>query len=371
MKKPVLIVCLALLASCETLHFYGQAIGGQLGILTKRRDIQSLIEDPATDSELRTRLQNILAIREFAETELSLPVADNFSTYVDTGRPFVVWNVFAAPEFSLDAQSWCYPVAGCVTYRGYFNQDNARRFADTLKDEGLDVYVGGVAAYSTLGWFSDSVLNTVIYRDNYRLAALIFHELAHQVVYIPGDTEFNESFATAVELEGLRRWLIAEGDSARADMLVAQASLDKQRRAEFVDLVQSIVPDLQSLYASHLDIEAMRTEKARLFDELRDRYEVLKKGWNGDDAYDGWFASDINNAKINTVGTYFNRVPAFDAILAETNHDLPAFYQRVKSLSEQPETQRRQTLDTLAGGQSGPVLESASITTPNTQEQTP
>jgi len=344
----ILVVCLSLmLTACESVSFYTQAIRGQIAIFSKREDIADLVADPATDPVLKQQLETILDIRTFAESELSLPVSKNFSTYADIGRPYVVWNVFAAPEFSLSSRQWCYPVAGCVSYRGYFAEEDARAYADDLADEGLDVYVGGVAAYSTLGWFSDPVLNTVIRRDRYRLAALIFHELAHQVVYIPGDTEFNESFATTVELEGLKRWLDATGEDD-AEERVAQASREKQYQQQFVGLVQAYLPRFAALYESGVDEAAMRREKQQLVSDLREEYQGLKADWDGFDAYDNWFATDINNAKLNTVATYFNRVPAFEQILAESGNDLTVFFQRIEALAALSKEERKSYLDGLA-----------------------
>ena len=352
MKKAVLLLLVVLLASCESLYFYGQAVRGQLAILGKRRDIQALVDDPATDPDLKTRLESILAIREFADQELSLPVEDSYSTYVDLERPFVVWNVFAAPEFSLEPRDWCYPVAGCVTYRGYFTESAAQNYAARLAGEGYDVTMGGVAAYSTLGWFSDPVLNTVINREDYRLAALLFHELAHQVVYVPGDTEFNESFATTVELEGLRRWLQAT-ENASAEALVERANRERAYRREFVDLVQRYVPRLESLYASAIPPDSMRREKGGLFDSMRRDYQAMKAGWDGYSAYDGWFAGEINNAKINTVGTYYNHVPGFEALLDKVGHDMGEFYRQAEELGDLPDNERRAALAALAGSVTG------------------
>jgi predicted aminopeptidase len=346
--RLLFVLCTLLLVSCEAARFYSQAVGGQLAIVSKREKIDTLIADPATDPNLKTRLEGIQGIRTFADTSLGLPVEKNFSTYVDLGRPFVVWNVFAAPEFSMTPKNWCYPVAGCVTYRGYFSEDAAREYADNLSAQGLDVYVGGVAAYSTLGWFSDSVLNTVINRDRFRLAALIFHELAHQVVYIPGDTEFNESFATTVEQEGLKRWLAANESAEQATRLVAETNRERDYQQQFVGLVKDYVPRFEALYAKPLATEDMRGEKSQLIDQMRLAYQALKNQWQGYDAYDGWFNTGINNAKLNTVATYYNLVPAFEKLLAECNYDLPAFYVRIEALSKLSKTQRDKVLSDAA-----------------------
>lgn len=347
-KKGLLLLLILGLTACESVAYYTQAFHGQFTILTQRRDIEDVVKDPETDNQLRSQLETVLSVRQFAESEMHLPVENNFSTYVDLEQPFVVWNVFAAPEFSLDAKQWCYPIAGCVTYRGYFTEGRAYDYAREIEAEGFDTYVGGVAAYSTLGWFADPVLNTIVNREEHRLASLIFHELAHQVIYVPGDTEFNESFATAVEMEGLRRWLEINGKAENASAIVAQANLEKSRRLEFVGLVQGVIPQLESLYQSDKTVEDKRREKAVLIQSLREQYQVLKAGWGDYDAYDNWFSSEINNAKLRTVSTYFNRVPAFDALLAEVDFDLPLFYERVEELSRLDTVEREAAIARLA-----------------------
>ena len=327
--------------------FYGQAINGQLSIISKRENIQMLVNDPEIDAQLKQSLESIISIRKFANNSLALPVEKNYSTYVDLQRPFVVWNVFAAPEFSVTPKDWCYPIAGCVSYRGYFSEDAARKYATSLADEGFDVYVGGIAAYSTLGWFADPVLNTIINREEHRLAALLFHELAHQLVYVPGDTQFNESFATTIELEGLKRWLAENNNSAMMPTLVEQAAREQQYRQEFVSLVQSSIPVLEELYSGALPLVEKRQEKAQVIQKLRDDYQDLKQQWRGYAAYDGWFAGEINNARLNTVATYFNHVPAFEALLAQSNYQLPEFYNRVQALAKLSSEERQEVLTRL------------------------
>lgn len=332
----------ALVAGCDTLGYYGQAIGGQVRILSQRQKIDRLLAAPDTDPALKVRLEEIQAIRAFAAAELQLPLDSQYSTYVDLQRPFVVWNVFAAPEFSLQPLSWCYPVAGCVSYRGYFSESAARKFAAGLQAQGHDVHVGGVAAYSTLGWFSDPVPSTIMNRESHQLASLLFHELAHQVAYAPGDTEFNESFATAVEQEGLQRWLQHSGiDATRQNELLRAAAQDQERQQQFVALVQAAAAGLAELYWSGAGAAAMRSSKAQRLDQLRIDYAALKVQWGGYSGYDAWFSGELNNARLGTVATYNNLVPDFAALLAANGGDLAGFYAQVRELERLDSAERR------------------------------
>lgn len=341
LAQALLLVALALLlVACETVRFYTQAVRGQLAIVFAREDIQRLLSAEDLAPGMEDTLREVLRIRDFARAELTLPVGDNYSSYVDVGREHVVWNVFAAPEFSTDPVNWCFPIAGCVSYRGYFSEEGAQRFAAALEEEGFDVYTGGVDAYSTLGWFDDSLLSTVLGRDSHQLAGLVFHELAHQVVYVPGDTTFNESFATAVEREGIRRWLI---DSGRPE-LIARTEGNQQRQQEFVALVTEYRDRLDSLYDREIPEPAMRVGKAELQEELRAAYDRLRQGWDGYNGYDSWFARSLNNAQLGTVASYNDLVPFFDALLAEQSGDLSAFYREVEALAELEDEERETRL---------------------------
>lgn len=347
-KFVVVLILAVLLAACESLQYYSQAVTGQLYILSHRKPITRLLRDPQTSPALKAKLESIGRINAFAESRLQLPLGSNYSTYVDLQRQYVVWNVFAAPEFSLRPLAWCYPIAGCVSYRGYFNEQTAQEFAEDLKLQGLDVFVGGVAAYSTLGWFADPVLNTIINRDEHQLAGLIFHELAHQVVFIPGETEFNESFATTVEREGLQRWLDSmDAAPAVRDQLLVQINDQVRRQEQFVALVQGAVADLNAIYARPLADADKRLARQQRVAQLRDDYETLKTQWQGYTGYDAWFARDLNNAQLATVVTYNRLVPAFTAMLREANGDLPIFYQHVKQLKQLDAAERQQKLQRL------------------------
>ena len=329
-----------ILGGCASVGYYGQSISGQWEVLDKRRPIAELLTVSDTPAPMRQKLQAVLDIRDFSIAEMALPDNDSYRSYSDLQRPFVVWNVFAAKPFDMSLQTWCFPFAGCVGYRGYFAQQDAQAFARELAAEGQDVYVGGVSAYSTLGWFDDPMLNTIIGRPTTRIAGLIFHELAHQVLYIDGDTAFNEGFATTVQLEGVRRWLAANGDEQQG----GSYALFLQRQTDFVTLVSHTRDRLQQLYTETMPTSEMRSRKAALIMELRQQYQQMKKQWGGDAGYDRWFAKDLNNAQLAAVTTYQDYVPGFQRLLAEQGGDMTAFYQACKALGELPLEKREAVL---------------------------
>jgi len=339
-----LLVIAGLAGGCATLSYYTQAISGHLEVRSLSRPIDDWLADPGTAPELREKLKYAQAARAFAARELALPDGGSFRSYADLGRRYVLWNVFATPELSLDARRWCFPVAGCVSYRGYFSEQDAEAFARSLASEGLDVYVGGVAAYSTLGWFSDPLLNTVLRRPPPEVAGLIFHELAHERAYAEGDSDFNESFATVVEFEGIRRWLAARGD---ADGFTDYRKRLAQREA-FSQLVIATRLKLAALYESKLTDDEKRSAKRSAFDELKSTYAVMRKQGIFDERYDAWFAAPPNNARIAAAGTYHRHVPALTALLARQNGDLRAFYREVERLAALSDGERARQLATLA-----------------------
>jgi predicted aminopeptidase len=327
-------------AGCSTLGYYWQAVGGQMELVRKARPIPEVIADPATAGDLKLRLERVREIREFASRALALPDNGSYRQYADLKRHFVVWNVFAAPELSVQPKEWCFPVAGCVGYRGYFAQADAEAFAAGLRRERLDVYVGGVPAYSTLGWLDDPVLSTFIQYPETELARLIFHELSHQVAYARGDTTFNESFAVTVETEGVKRWIDAKGSpEQRAAFDAAQ-----QRRRDFAALVQRHRDRLAQLYGSGLPPERMRGEKVRALDAMRADYDALKRQWGGFAGFDWWFEQPLNNAQLASVAIYTQMVPGFERLLAGSGGDLPRFYAEVKSLAKLPKGERHAAL---------------------------
>jgi predicted aminopeptidase len=343
LRHLALIALLALPAAgsgCGTLGYYWQAFGGQMELVRKARPIPEVIADPATAGDLKLRLERVREIRDFASRALALPDNGSYRQYADLKRHFVVWNVFATPEFSVQPKEWCFPVAGCVSYRGYFAQADADAFAAGVRRDGMDVYVAGVPAYSTLGWLDDPVLNTFIEYPETELARLIFHELSHQVAYAKGDTTFNESFAVAVEIEGVARWIDAQGSpEQRAAFDTAQ-----QRRRDFAELVQRHRERLVELYGSGLPPERMRGEKVRGFDAMRADYDALKRRWGGFAGFDWWFEQPLNNAQLASVALYTQLVPGFQRLLAGSGGDLPRFYAEVKALARLPERERHAAL---------------------------
>ena len=336
----VIVLAIAAAAGCSTLGYYAQSIDGHFAMLRAARPIPEIVDDPGTAEPLRQRLQLAQQIRAFASQELALPENGSYRSYADLQRPFVVWNVFAAPELSLDLKQWCYPVVGCAAYRGYFDRESADRAAAELRAEGYEVNVAGVPAYSTLGWFSDPLLNTFIGGTEGQLAGLVFHELAHQVVFVGGDTTFNESFATAVEREGVRRWLAAHGNDASRKAYAEFA----QRRSEFLNLLLQYRGLLFQNYQSQQSDELKRVRKQQLFASLRDGYVRLKASWDGFAGYDRFFAQDLSNAHLGSIGAYNDLVPAFDALLAQASGDFPRFYQEVKRLAALPKERRDESL---------------------------
>jgi predicted aminopeptidase len=309
---------------------------GQLALMSKRRPIARVIASPNTPPAVRRQLEAVAQIREFASRELGLPDNGSYRSYADVGRPYVVWNVVAAPEFSIEPKEWCYPIVGCVAYRGYFVERRARAFGDKLRREGLDVSVSGVAAYSTLGHFNDPILNTMLGWSDVELASIIFHELTHQMIYVPNDADFNEALATTVEEEGVRRWL----ESLGRDKDLEEYELQQKRFLEVLALLNRTRSDLRALYASAAAPADMRRQKAAAFAALRDSYAHLKDEWDGHAPFAGWFGADLNNAQLASVATYYDCVPGFKRELEAVGGNLEAFYRRVRELARLDQPKR-------------------------------
>jgi predicted aminopeptidase len=324
------------MSGCANVSYYFQSVSGQLDVWRRERPIEEVIADPATAQALKVRLARVLEIRAFASRELGLPDNASYRRYADLGRPFVVWNVFAAPEFSVQPLQSCFLFAGCVSYRGYFAREDAERFSAGLAEQGYDIHIGGVPAYSTLGYFADPVLNTFIHYSEAEIARLIFHELAHQVAYARDDTVFNESFAVAVEQEGVRRWLARGGDATQRK----EFERGRRIRAEFSSLVQKHRERLDALYRTQLAPDAMRSRKREILAELEAEYRPLQAEWSGYSGHDRWFASKPNNAQLAAVVAYSQWVTVFETLLAREGGDLARFYAAAKELAALPKEER-------------------------------
>lgn len=344
LRRLLLLAAFApLLGGCGTLRYYSQAVSGQLDLLRRATPIEEELRSEAVPAALKAKLRAVLQIRQFASRELALPDNGSFRSYADLGRPYVLWNVFATPEFSLEPVTSCFPIAGCVGYRGYFGEADAQAAAAALRARGYDVYVGGVPAYSTLGWFDDPVLSTFIQYPEAELARLMFHELAHQLLYVKDDTRFNESFAVTVEQAGVERWLAQDGDERQRAAYVRLQGMQR----EFVALLGKYRTILEAYYRQNLPPEQMRLGKARRFAEMDAEYRQLKASWGGFAGYDRWFAGKPDNAMLASVALYTELVPAFRALLAREGGDLPRFYAAVKALAKMPKDERDASLSSL------------------------
>lgn len=345
MLKPLAgLVTLLLLSGCANLGYYAQAIEGHFQLMHSTRPIDEILHDPGTEPGLREKLEKASTIREFASQELALPDNRSYRSYADLGRPYVVWNVFAAKEFSVKPEEWCLLFVGCINYRGYYSRAAAERFARNLRQHGLETYVGSVPAYSTLGYFNDPVLNTFLRLGDEETARIIFHELAHQVVFIADDSTFNESFATTVENEGMRRWLAHYGNAGQ------QRELDlwQQRKSQFLKLITDYRDRLDALYARPLPATEKRHAKAELLNDLKQAYWQMRADWGNARNYDAFFEEELNNAKLGSVSLYTALVPNFQALLAATGYDLPAFYREVAALARLSKEDRSAALERIS-----------------------
>lgn len=342
-------LCAMVLGGCAQLGYYAQAAHGQSSLMAAAKPIDDLLLAPELDDKLRQRLAKAKQIRQFAVSELDLPDNASYKSYADLQRQFALWNVVATPELSLRPLQWCFPVAGCVSYRGYYSKDDAQEFAATLRADGYDVQVIGVPTYSTLGWFNDPVLSTFIRYPDGELARLIFHELAHQIIYVKDDTQFNESFATAVEEEGVERWFALYGD-ANARRLYAEF---KVRRGEFLGLLLRYRTTLAINYAGSTTDDEKRLRKVEIFAALQRDYQILKVSWHGFAGYDRWFAEPLSNAHLAAIATYHEFVPGFKALLRE-KENFADFYQAVIALAAATKQDRHRKLAAL--GAAMPVV---------------
>ncbi|MEO7326367.1 MAG: aminopeptidase [Dokdonella sp.] len=343
MRRCGLALAIVALNACSSLCYTAHVAHGHAMLLVHRQSVARIVADEGTDPSLRARLRQAQAARQFASDHLGLPRNRSYTSYVDLGRPFVTWNVFATPEFSVEPLTHCFPFAGCVAYLGFFDRTRAQEAAKELADRGDDAQVEGAAAYSTLGWFADPILSSMLRWDDDELDGVIFHELAHQKVYVKDDTAFNESFASFVQEQGLREWRVARGLVPKDD------AAESARDLAFRRLVLDLRERLRTLYAKPLAAGEMRAAKNDEIAAFRQRYATLRDSdWNGDKRYDRWIAAPIDNARLLPFGLYDKWVAAFARLFDRSGNAWPTFYTRVASLANAPKAQRDCELRALA-----------------------
>ncbi|MCC6201933.1 MAG: aminopeptidase [Gammaproteobacteria bacterium] len=323
-------------SGCATVSYFAQALHGHAAVMWRAQPVDALLRDPALAPALRHKLELSQAARAFATSQLGLPANRSYTKYADLGREHVVWNVFATPALSLQPIKSCFPLVGCLPYRGYFQSEAAHQAAQSLAAAGHDVYVGGVAAYSTLGWFADPLLNTMTRWDDGRLVQVLFHELAHQKLYCRNDSDFNEAYATAVARLGYRVWIehtLPANERRRA--------LDAdQRDDEFVSLLLATRKRLQTVYDSAQSDAAKLTAKQEVLAALRENYRLWRDRWHGYSGYDTWLEQDLNNAKLASIATYHDLVPAFIELFRISGSDYERFYRNAEWLAQRPAAER-------------------------------
>lgn len=337
--RGLLIILCMLMAGCSQLGYLSQAARGQLEITFARTPINEVLAGNEVDSETRKRLRLVQKIRQFAIDELALPENSSYTVYSELGRSHVVWNVVAAPVYDLTLETWCFPIAGCLAYRGYFAENKARAYQQALIKQGFDTDLYGVAAYSTLGWLTDPVLDTFLYYPEPALAGLIFHELAHQVLYVKDDSAFNEAFATAVEQEGVERWMRAQGDAERIS--IYRTSKDKNNR--IIRLILDHRKRLAEAY-KNTDADELAIAKRQVLDELTEAYEALSSAGLGSLHWDKWFTEGLNNARLGSIATYHRLVPAFRAALSKAE-SMQQFYEIAAEQGKRPYAERHAWLN--------------------------
>ncbi|MFM9967513.1 MAG: aminopeptidase [Burkholderiales bacterium] len=339
----LLIFATLLLGACGSVAYYFQSIDGHMEVMRRSVPFDEVATTSGSNEALSRQLKRVTEIRDFASRELGLPDNRSYRLYADLGRPFVVWNVVAAPELSIRPMESCFLFAGCVTYRGFYVEENARNHANELAAKGLDTYVSGVPAYSTLGWFDDPVLSTFIHYPEADIARIIFHELAHQVVYVRDDTQFNESFAVAVEQEGVRRWL-AKRQNAESNQELLRWQLARSRRVEVMALLLQTRRTLEEVFASPMSDTEKRNAKQREFERMAENYARLKNRWNGFSGYDRFFSTAANNALLASVAVYSDLVPAFTRMIDKHAGDMGAFYREVREIARLDKAARNRKL---------------------------
>ena len=342
----IILPCMlwASMSACSSVSYYAHIMNGHHALTVAEEDIEDILAENKYDEALRSRLKKALEIRKYASEQLGLPDNDSYKSFVKLDRPYPIWNVIAAQKFSVKPKQWCFLIVGCINYRGYFSEQDANTKAKELAAEGYDVAVSPAAAYSTLGWFDDPLLSSMLYKEDSHLAGIIFHELAHQQVYIDDDSSFNEAFATTVEIEGVRRWLALNNDQ-RATQAYRRY---KQRQKQFNQLLKTTQQQLKALYQQKRPDEAMLQQKQMIIAGMKQGYRQLKRQWGGYTGYDKWMSRDINNAHLALVATYHELVPAFEHLLLSSGTSLPDFYTAVATLGDLPREKRAAELKKLA-----------------------
>ncbi|MCP4021267.1 MAG: aminopeptidase [Desulfobacteraceae bacterium] len=340
----VLTGCL-LIAGCVSPSYYAHVSYHHLKLINDREPVETIINMPDTPKDLKGKLILTQKIRSFASRQLLLPDNDSYTTYTDLKRPYLMWNVLATPELSLEPVAWDFLFAGRLSYRGFYTLKKAESFAKKLREKGYDVNISSVPAYSTLGWFDDPLLSSFIHWPQAELGSLIFHELAHQKLYVKGDTSFNESFAEMVAEHGLHLWFKAQKDPEAMDHYLKS----KAQYQVFIDLLMGTAKELHKLYDSSLSKDQKRLQKQAVFSELKQKYSDLKKGDQSFKRFDHWFSKEMNNARFALLSTYHGYVPAFQALLKKCNGDLERFYEEAVRLGKLSKKERQDALTFLAG----------------------
>jgi predicted aminopeptidase len=339
--RYALLALITVLAGCRSLGYYAHVTHGQAALLAQRRSIDKVVADPKTPDKTRQRLDLALEARRFASRQLDLPDNRSYTYYVQLDRPWVAWNVFATPELSVSAVTHCFPIAGCVAYRGFFRKDLADREATRERALGHDVALGEVPAYSTLGWFADPILSSMMRWDDDELVGTIFHELAHQKIYVKDDSSFNESYANFVEQEGVRQW-------RQARRLPPPDEHGDALEHAFTAQVLALRDRLKAIYAQPWTDDAKRVAKAEEFEDFRGRYLVWRVSEaGGDHRYDRWMARPLNNAALLPFGLYDTWTSSFATLFGQSGREWPVFFTKVSVLAKLAPEERTRQLQAL------------------------
>ena len=342
-KIFIILIVSIFLQSCSSLGYYWEKIQGHAEIVNNQVPVQDVIDNPETSSIVRERLINVQAARDFATKVLQLPDNESYRNYVDIGRENAVWTVVATQPYSIKPKEWCFFIVGCLSYRGYFSKQKADEFAEELKKQNMDVYVSGTKAYSTLGWFNDPLLSSMLYKSEAYRVGIIFHELAHQKIYVEDDTASNEAFASTVELEGVKTWF----NQAEKKHMYKDYLISRQRDEDFKNLLKQTRRQLNTLYNNESKKVDVEKQKVKVFELLQVAYKEFKHRWDNYSGYDKWMSNKLNNAHLALISTYNDRIPAFQALFKKANYDYKSFYEKVEQLMSIEKNKRIIELDNL------------------------